>query len=242
MNSVKSETAGHDFLSIRDLDPRIKIISMTVFILVIGFTSHSAYLKFLLYFLTLTAFFIGSGINMKKLIPRFLMLFPLLIFLGITVFIFGNQPSLEKLDILWNLSIKSILILLCIGFLVLWTGIFHLIKGLELLKTPPIMISVLIFAYRYVSLFSGEAERMRLAKKSRTFKKQSLKNKIRTLVPMTSQLFSRAFERTEKIYAAMLSRGFDRKIQTLTLFKTNKKDWIFCSVFLCYLIALGVVL
>jgi len=242
MNPIQYETSNHSSLSIRDLDPRIKIISMTAFILIIGFTPPSAYLKFLLYFLTLTAFFIASGINIKKFFSRFLMLFPLLIFLGITVFVFGSQTSLEKLNILWNLSVKSILIFLCIGFLVLWAGILHLIKGFELLKMPPIIISVLLFAYRYISLFSGEAERMRLAKKSRTFKYQSLKNKIRTLVPMVSQLFSRAFERTEKVYAAMLSRGFDRKIQTLTLFKTNKKDWIFCSVFLCYLIAVGVVL
>jgi cobalt/nickel transport system permease protein len=242
MNPIRSKMTDHDSSSIRDLDPRIKIISMTAFVLVIGFTPHSAYLKFLVYFLTLTTFFIAFGIHIKKLIPRLLILLPLLIFLGITVFVFGSQPSLEKLNILWNLSVKSILIFLCIGFLVLWAGILHLIKGLELLKTPPIITSVLIFAYRYISLFSGEEERMRLARKSRTFQKQNLKNKIRTLVPMMSQLFSRAFERTEKIYAAMLSRGFDRKIQTLTLFKTNKKDWIFCSVFLCYLIAVGVVL
>jgi len=242
MNPIKSETIDHDSSSLQTLDPRIKIISMTAFILVIGFTPQSAYLKFFLYFLTLTAFFIGSGINIKMLFPRLFILFSLLIFLGITVFLFGSQPSLEKLNILWNLSVKSVLIFLCIGFIVLSTELYPLIKGFELLKTPPIMISVLIFAYRYVSLFSGEAERMRLAKNLRTFKKQSLKDEIKILVHMISQLFSRAFDRTEKTYAAMLSRGFDKKIQTLTLFKTNKKDWIFCSVFLCYLIAVGVVL
>ena len=242
MNHIHHEKAKHDLFSLGDLDPRVKIISMTAFILVIGLTPPSAYLKFLAYFLILTAFFTAAGINIRKLIPRLFFFFSLLVFLGITVFVFGNQTSIEKLDILWNLSVKSILIFLCIGFLMLSTELFLLIKGLELLKTPPIMISVLLFAYRYVSLFSGEAERMSLAKKLRTFNKQSFKNKIQTLVPLTSQLFSRAFKRTERIYAAMLSRGFDREIQTLTFFKISKKDWIFCSVFLCCLIALGIVL
>jgi cobalt/nickel transport system permease protein len=104
------------------------------------------------------------------------------------------------------------------------------------------VISVLTFAYRYIFLFSNEAQRMKRAKKSRTFKKQKLIKEIKILVSMVSHLFLRAFERTENIYAAMLSRGFDRKIETLTLFKTNKNDWFFFSVFLIYLIAVGVVL
>jgi cobalt/nickel transport system permease protein len=105
-----------------------------------------------------------------------------------------------------------------------------------------VVISVLTFAYRYIFLFSDEAERMRRAKKSRTFKRQKPTDGIKTLVPMVSHLFLRAFERAEKIYAAMLSRGFDRKIETLTPFKISKKDWIFFSVFLFYLISVGVVL
>jgi cobalt/nickel transport system permease protein len=242
MNLIHSETDNPDSSTQLNLDPRIKIISMTAFILVIGLTPTTAYFKFLLYFCAITALFVWSKIHIKKLISRLFFLIPLLAFLGISVFVFGNQSTSEKINILWNLSVKSILIFLCIAFLILSTRFFHLIKGFELLKTPAVVISVLTFAYRYIFLFSDEAQRMKRAKKSRTFKKQKLIKEIKILVSMVSHLFLRAFERTENIYAAMLSRGFDRKIETLTLFKTNKNDWFFFSVFLIYLIAVGVVL
>ncbi|MFW6140072.1 MAG: cobalt ECF transporter T component CbiQ [Acidobacteriota bacterium] len=242
MNLIQSEKVDPKSSLLLDLDPRIKIISIAAFILAIGLTPSSDYIKFLIYFCAITALFVLSRIPIKKLASRLFILLPLLAFLGISVFAFGSHSSSENINILWNLSVKSILIFLCIGFLVLSTRFFHLIKGFELLKTPSVVISVLTFAYRYIFLFSDEAEKMRRAKKSRTYKKQNLTEGIKTLVPMVSHLFLRAFERTENIYAAMLSRGFDRKIETLSLFKTNKNDWIFLSFFLLFLLSVGVVL
>jgi len=242
VNLIRSETENHDSSCLMNLDPRIKIITTTLFILVIGLTPPSAYVKFFLYFGALISLFILFQIHIKKLISRLFILIPLLTFLGISVFVFGKNTSSESIHILWNLSVKSILIFLCIGFLFLTTPFFHLIKSLELLKTPSVVISILTFAHRYIFLFSDEAERMKRSKKSRTFKKQKLNSEIKTLAHIVSHLFLRTFERTENIYAAMLSRGFDRKIKTLTFFKTNKKDWIFCFVFLFYLLSVGVIL
>jgi len=215
---------------------------MTLFILVIVLTSSTDYLKFLLYFCGIFLLLAGARISLKKLASRLLFLIPLLAFLGISVLVFGDQSASENINILWNLSAKSILIFLCMVFLVLSTRFFHLIKGFELLKIPAVVISIMTFAYRYIFLFSDEAQRMKRAKNSRTFKKQKPVPKIKTLYHLVSQLFSRAFERTENIYAAMLSRGFDRKIETMTVFKTTQKDWAFLSVFLLYLISVGAVM
>jgi len=215
---------------------------MTAFIVVIALTPSTAYLKFLFYFLAITLILVWSRISFKKLLLRLFFLLPLLAFLGISVLVFEGHNVSENINILWNLSVKSILIFLCIGYLIFSTRFFHLIKGFELLKTPSVMISVMTFAYRYISLFSEEAESMQRAKKSRTFKKHKLIEKIKILISMVSHLFFRSYERTENTYAAMLSRGFDRKIETLTLFKTNQKDWIFSSIFLLYILSIWVVL
>ncbi len=239
MNLIQSDKKDPDASSYLNLDPRIKIISMMVFIVIISLTPSPSYLKFMLYFCALIVLFVLSGIVLKKLFSRLIFLIPLLGFLGVSVFVFGSQSPAEKINILWNLTVKSTLIFLCIGFLVLSTQFFHLIKGFELLKTPAVVISIMTFAHRYISLFSDEAERMRRAKKSRTYKKQKPVDKIKTLVSLVSQLFLRAFKRTENIYAAMLSRGFDRKIETLSLFKTRKKDWIFLSLFTLYVVSVG---
>jgi len=242
MNLIQSETANQNSSSVLNLDPRIKIISMTAFILVIGLTPSSAYLKFVFYFCAITAFFVLSKIDFTKILSRLLILIPLLVFLGLSVFLFGTHTPLKKLNILWNLSVKSILIFLCISFLVLSTRFIRLIKGFELLKIPSIVISILIFAHRYTVLFAREVEKMWRAKQSRTYEKQKITHKIKTLTHLVRHVFFRALKRSENIYAAMLSRGFDRKIETLTLLKMNKKDWFIFSLFVLYLISVLVIL
>ncbi|MFW6161086.1 MAG: hypothetical protein ACOC57_08100, partial [Acidobacteriota bacterium] len=117
MNLIHSETDNPDSSTQLNLDPRIKIISMTAFILVIGLTPTTAYFKFLLYFCAITALFVWSGIHIKKLVSRLFFLIPLLAFLGMSVFVFGRHPLSDNINILWNLSVKSILIFLCIAFL-----------------------------------------------------------------------------------------------------------------------------
>ncbi|MBS3818864.1 cobalt ECF transporter T component CbiQ [bacterium] len=237
MNSVSSfRKQGKNFF--QRLDPRVKIITFTVFILFIGLTPPGDFYKFLAYLFLLGVFFTLSSVPFKRWVSRLALIFPLLAFIGLSVILFKQDPQWTRGEILWNLGVKTVLIFMSVLLLVLSTGFYRLVKGLELLKVPSLVISVVTFAYRYSFLLSQEAESMRKAKLSRSFGRRKKTQEVKTLMHMVPHLFFRTFERSERIYAAMLSRGFDRKVKTLILFRMKTEDWIFGFLFF---LALGLI-
>ena len=43
---------------------------------------------------------------------------------------------------------------------------------------------------------------------------------------MAGQLFLRSYERSERVYAAMLSRGYNGQLLTLNAHEWHLKDWL----------------
>lgn len=213
------------------LDPRVKLISFFVLILAVVFTPSHHYLKFMVYFFMLLFMIILDRIPIKDLGKRLFFIFPLLVFLASSLILFGKNQHSGDLDILWNILIKSLLSYLSLAVLSLTTEFYHLVKGLELLKLPRIIPSILSFAYRYNFLFVREAERLNRAKESRSFGKRKKLGEIKILSQLVPHLFFRTYARSERIYAAMLSRGYEGKIKTLSFFKPGKKDFLFIFLF-----------
>lgn len=217
------------------LDPRVKIISFFFLIAAIVFTSSHDHYKFLVYFFMLVFMTVLSRIPFKDLARRLVLIFPLLIFLAAALIFFERNPFSENLDILWNLFVKSILCFLCLAVLILTTEFYHLVQGLGHLKVPRIITSLLSFAYRYSFLFAHEAERLRRAKESRSFGNRKKLEEVSTVTHIVPHLFFKTFERSERIYAAMLSRGYEGKIQTLSFFRLGKRDFFFVFLFHIFL-------
>ena len=111
--------------------------------------------------------------------------------------------------------LNSFLIVFALILLVETTKFHDLLKGISRLGVPHIFLLLLSFIYRYFFVLIDEAERMLRAAKLRTFRKLSLK----TMGKILGVLFIRSYERSERIYYAMCSRGFDGDIKT---FKSDK--------------------
>lgn len=99
--------------------------------------------------------------------------------------------------------------------LIATTHFSELLIALAALRLPPVLIMILGMAYRYLFILQEEALRMLRARDSRS---ASLPNRRagRNLLwratitgRMVGTLFIRAYERSERIYAAMLARGYD---------------------------------
>lgn len=227
---------------LHQLDPRVKLFVFTVIIFVIIFTPSRQFFKFMVYFLMLLLMIAFDRIPLKSLGKRLLLIVPLLIFLTFSVIIFGENQPPQKLDILWNIMIKSALCFLSAAVLTLTTEFYDLIKGLELLRLPLIVPSLLSFAYRYSFLFVKEAVRMNRAKESRSFGKRKKLMEIKIFSRLLPHLFFRTLERGERIYAAMLSRSYDGRIQTLNYFKPEMNDFFFIFLFLFILLVTWILL
>ena len=93
---------------------------------------------------------------------------------------------------------------------------------------------ILSFMYRYLFVLVDETMRMKQARDSRNFGGGRLWQ-IRTIGNMIGTLFIRSYERGERIYAAMVARGFDGQTQTLDCLNFRRAD-------ACFGISLGLVL
>lgn len=87
------------------------------------------------------------------------------------------------------------------------TPFSELLRVLQRLCVPAVMITTLALMYRYLFVLVEEAERMRRARASRTFTHER-RRQWSVLATVAGQLFVRASERAERIYAAMCARGW----------------------------------
>jgi cobalt/nickel transport system permease protein len=76
---------------------------------------------------------------------------------------------------------------------------------------PKLLVGILEFTVRYFFVLGDEVGRMKLARKARAYHLETsilhLKA-LRTMVQLIAVLFLRSMSRAEKVYLAMLARGY----------------------------------
>lgn len=104
--------------------------------------------------------------------------------------------------------VKAYLSLAYVVLLLATTPFRSFLKGLAWFRVPAFFLSLLSFAYRYVFIFVDEVERLQRAWGGRYFGRRRFAQFV-TLGPAVGALFMRSYERAERVWAAMLSRGYD---------------------------------
>jgi len=89
-----------------------------------------------------------------------------------------------------------------------------LLRGLERLRVPQVIVQIAGFALRYVEVVVAEMRRMRVARDARCFRARDLRQ-ARTLAQAAAALFIRSYERGERVHVAMLSRGYAGRLPDL---------------------------
>ncbi|MGD0782119.1 MAG: cobalt ECF transporter T component CbiQ, partial [Candidatus Aminicenantales bacterium] len=100
---------------------------------------------------------------------------------------------------------RSTLSLTILVVLIATTAFPELLALLRRLHGPPILTTMAALLYRYVFVLGEEMQRMRRARRSRTFRK-SRAGTWRSLSTSAGALFLRTTERSERIYRAMIAR------------------------------------
>lgn len=126
---------------------------------------------------------------------------------GETIEVFGL--TLYESGILAGLGIiaKGTLGILTAIVLSSTTTAREILRGLEILKIPTLIIQIATFMLRYTNVVNDEMERMRIARASRGFEATGMKH-WRILGQSAGALFIRSYERGERVHLAMVSRGY----------------------------------
>jgi len=142
------------------------------------------------------------------------------------IWLWQVSVTYSGLQVLTNIVIKAWLSIVSLILLTSTTKMTGLLKGLEQLRMPKVMVMILSFMYRYLFVLFDEVMRMKQARDSRNFGGKRLWQ-IRTIGNMIGTLFIRSYERGERVYAAMVARGFDGQTRTLDCLNFRKADAYF---------------
>lgn len=233
------------------LDPRTKIISFLGFIILIALTPPIQLIIFGQYALVILVLVLLSCVPILFILKRTLLVIPFVLIIIIfipflkqgkiafTLNLWLIKPVItyEGLLVSWNVFIKSISSVLLLTILISTTNFNTMLKGLERLMIPKILIILLSFMYRYLFLLIDEAEHMQRARNARWFGGYIFRQ-IKIIGNMIALLFIRSYERAERVYAAMLARGFDGNIRLINNLKLTPKDAGFILIMLLLLIVI----
>jgi len=113
---------------------------------------------------------------------------------------------------------------------------FHgVLEGLARLRVPRAFVIQLAFLYRYLWVLLDELMRMRRARAARDGGLGPWSLRFRSHAGVVGVLFLRTYDRAERIYWAMASRGFDGRLPAPPTQRMTSKD----AVFLCGVAALA---
>ena len=215
------------------LPSHLKILAVLAFISVSVSTPITRWPAFIAFFLLLVATAYTSKIPLLLLFKRALIEIPF-IFFAILMPFFGTGEKFEiagielyREGLLAGISIvvKGTLGVLAAVILSTTTTAREILRGLERLKLPAVMVQIASFMLRYVNVISDEMERMKVARESRGFIATGIKH-WKVIATSAAALFIRSYERGERVHLAMLSRGFDGNLPTLVTDTVTKQHWI----------------
>jgi len=241
----------HEFLDhhsrivspIHRLDPRAKIIVFFSFILIGVSTPPHSFPFFVILASGLLGLTLVARLPLFHLMKKLFILIPFLLVIaaslpfiqedtvagGYTLGLGSISLSRSGLWIFWNVLIKSCLGIFSIILLYSTTAFPQLLKGLERLGTPKIFTVLSAFMYRYSFLLVDEIHRMKRARDSRSVGGGWVWQ-LETLGHMVGVLFLRSFHRAERVYAAMLSRGYQGAMPGVTLGGFGPREYLFILI------------
>ncbi|MDH5301696.1 MAG: cobalt ECF transporter T component CbiQ [Gammaproteobacteria bacterium] len=150
----------------------------------------------------------------------------------------GVTFSFAGLRLATLIFVKAISMIM-LSFVIFGTSRFDVsMIALQRLKCPKILTQMLLFTYRYIHTFMEELQRMHTSMSVRGFVPKTDWNTMTTYGNFVGTLLIRSFERTERVYKAMLSKGYEGEFYSLVEFKTNAADWLKLIVILVIAVAL----
>jgi len=146
--------------------------------------------------------------------------------------LWGLAATREGLALAGLITLKSNAIVLAFIALVATIPVSELGRALRSLKVPDKLAHLLVFTYRYVFVMAGEYQRMRQAMKIRAFTPRTDLHTYRTLAYLAGMVLVRGLDRSERVYKAMLCRGFDGRFRSLNGLAAGPSDAAFLVLML----------
>ena len=240
-----------DMLSYKDsvihrLDPRIKVMVTFIFIVtVVSFGKYEVY-GLVPFFLFPAMLFSLGDIPVMFIMKKVLLVSSFAFFIGIFNPLLDRQPMYLFYGVAvsggWvsflSIMLKFFLTITSALLLIATTSFPGICYALQKFGIPDIFISQLLFIYRYLFVLVEEAMKVVRARDMRSFGNRG--RGVKAFIALLGTLFLRTVERAERIYRAMLSRGFSGRLHTTRQYRFTSADALFLAITLAVLYLLRV--
>lgn len=214
------------------LPPECKLLAVFLFVLVVVATPREQFWAFGVFALVLVAVARIAQVPLRVLARRLVVEVPFVLFAlalpfvsrGERVEVLGVALSQPGLLAAFNILAKATLGAAATILLASTTDVRGLLRGLERLRLPRGFLAILSFMIRYADVVAGEMQRMKVARASRGYDPRTLLQ-ARALAASAGALFVRAYERGERVYLAMVSRGWSGAMPVLDDRRASSQQW-----------------
>lgn len=197
------------------LPPQCKLVAALGFVLIVVATPREHFWAFGAYAAMLAALLTLARLPPAFTLRRMLIEVPFLGFAlllpflsrGERVWVAGIPLVVEGLLGSWNIVAKGTLGVVTSIVLAATTEPSDLLSGARRLRLPQTLVQIATFMLRYVDVILDEMRRMRIAREARGFHQRGLRQ-WPALARTAATLFIRSYERGERVYLAMISRGY----------------------------------
>jgi cobalt/nickel transport system permease protein len=115
----------------------------------------------------------------------------------------------------------------------------EVLRGLEAMRVPRLLVLIAGFMYRYLFVLAGETGRMRAALASRGYRPRSALH-AGAMGRVATAMFLRTYGRGERVYLAMLARGYSGAMPQLAPLALRRADAAFVVAVLVTILPLRV--
>lgn len=230
------------------MDTRLKFITAVALIIFIGLTPVGEFGIYLGFFALIIAGVVVAHLDPGLVVRRSLIALPFALAAISLIFtvpgpivavtpITGWTITSTGLIRFASIMIKSMISVQVAVILILTTHLTDMLWALSALHTPRVLVAIIAFMYRYIFLLAEESVRLTRARDSRSAVLEgnpsaggSIFFRAKTTGGMIGNLLLRSFERSERIYQAMVARGYQGEMRQLSPPPIKQQDIVLMGI------------
>ena len=251
----------HDTESfVHRLDPRVKVVVTIAFILSNALLPDGAWMAFGFAWVFLLMVNVVSGLGIAFTFKRSFVALPFAL-VAITVLFSIPGKALSTFHFLmWDFTITDMGLLRFVSILIRsWLSVQmaillvavarfpDIVHALEHLRVPSILTTIIAFLYRYLFVLVDEVFRLLRAREARSAAAAGVRSgrgvvwRAKVAGNMAGQLFLRSYERSDRVYNAMLARGYAGHLMTINPHELHRVDYVTTALALILILSLQVI-
>lgn len=235
------------------VDPRAKILLFVCYISAVLYIDINTLFPLIILGLGLLVMILLARFPGIKIVRALIKIYPMIFLVSIFQILTKSQGNFlhsglgfiqftqDSWVLLLGFQIKTILIVASGLFLISSTPMKLFLKSFEKMGLPGWILTVTFFIYHFVYILSHELSRLSMAYQSRYIKLGIVK-KLSIQSKLMAMFFFRLFERSDRLFNALMSRGFNGTISFETSLSWKASDtMLVLSGFACISIILIIV-